>query len=105
MCVGSGRMRVGWVEIRVRPRLVDWAVELWQWPHPNFVKHHQVKTALFGLQIGPIELGLWVFKPGQYAIVPAGQALPCGPGFLESHLPAVQGGYEGGVRLYRFWSL
>ena len=32
-------------------------------------------------------------------------ALPCGPGFLESHLPAVQGGSEGGVRLYRFWSL
>src|SRR5690349_24234932 len=98
-------MRVGWVEIRVRPRLSDWAVERWQWPHQDFVKHHKVKTALFGLQIGLIELGLWVFKPGQYAIAPAGQALPRGPGFLESQCPALQGGGDGGVRLYRFWSL
>jgi hypothetical protein len=85
-------MRIGWVEIRLRPHPCDWAVELWQWPHQNFVKLHKVKTAFFGIQIGPVELGLWVFKPGQYAIAPAGKkALPCGPGFLESQSPALQG--------------
>jgi hypothetical protein len=95
-------MRIGWVEIRLRPHPCDWAVELWQWPHQNFVKLHKVKTAFFGIQIGPAELRFWLFKPGQYAMVPAGEkALLCGPGFLESHLPPVQGG----VRLHRFWSL
>jgi len=81
-------------EVLVRPRLGDWAVERWQWPHQDFVKQHKVKTALFGIQIGPLELGLWVFKPGQYAIVPAGQALLCGPGFLESQCPSVQGNVQ-----------
>ena len=87
-------MWIGWVEIRVRPRLGDWAVERWQWPHQDFVKQHKVKTALFGIQIGPIELGLWVFKPGQYAIVPADKALPHSPGSLENPSPPIQGGVQ-----------
>ena len=98
-------MRIGWVEIRLRPYPEDWAVERWQWPHQDFVKRHKVKTALFGLQIGPIELGFWVFKPGQYAIVPAGKALRSGPVFPQSHFPSLRSGVEGGVRVYRFWSL
>jgi hypothetical protein len=88
-------MRIAWVEIRLRPNPHDWAVELWQWPHQNFVKLHKVKTAFFGIQIGPAELRFWLFKPGQYAMVPAGEkALPCGPGFLESQSPSVQGAFQ-----------
>jgi len=64
-------MRIAWVEIRLRPNPHDWAVELWQWPHQNFVKLHKVKTAFFGIHIGPAEVRFWLFKPGQYAIVPA----------------------------------
>ena len=87
-------MRIAWVEIRLRPWPRDWAVELWQWPHQDFIKRHNVKRGFFGVQIGPVEMRFWVFKPGQYAIVPAGKALPCGPGFLESYFPAVQGGVQ-----------
>jgi len=98
-------MRLGWIEIRLRLHPSEWTVECWQWPHRDFVTHYKVKTALFGIQIGPVELRLWVLKPGQYAIVPAGKALPRSSGFLERHLPPLPSSGESGVRLYRFWSL
>src|SRR5215208_3754816 len=98
-------MRIAWVEIRLHPHPRDWAIELWQWPHQEFVKREKVKIALFGIQMGPVEFCLWLFKPGQYAIVPAGKSLPCGPGFLESHSPSVQSDVEGRIGLKRCWSL
>ena len=63
-------MRISRIEIRLRPHPRDWAVELWQWPHQEFVKQRQVKTALVAVQIGPVEVGLWIGRPGQYEIVP-----------------------------------
>jgi hypothetical protein len=66
-CVG---MRISRIEIRLRLGPGDWAVELWQWPHQEFVKQHKVKTALVAVQMGPVEVGFWIGKPGQYEIVP-----------------------------------
>jgi len=63
-------MRISRIEIRLRLRPGDWAVELWQWPHQEFVKQHQVKRALVAVQIGPFEAGFWIGRPGQYAIIP-----------------------------------
>ena len=53
-------MRVGRVEVRLWPRPRDWTIERWQWPHENFLAHYRAKPALVAVQIGPIELRLWV---------------------------------------------
>ena len=45
-------------------------------PHEDFVKQRKVKTALVGIQVGPLDLGFWRFRPGQYAIVPADENAP-----------------------------
>jgi hypothetical protein len=68
-------MRIGRIEMRLWLRLDAWAVEFWQWPHPDVVKRDQVQRACVGFQIGPVDLGFWLHNPGQYALVPqrAGQ--------------------------------
>jgi hypothetical protein len=63
-------MRIGRIEIRLWLRPEEWTVELWQWPHQDVVKRDQVQRAFVGLQIGPVELGFWLLKPGQYVLVP-----------------------------------
>ena len=89
-------MRISRIEIRLRLQPGDWAVELWQWPHQEFVKRHQVKRALVAVQIGPVEVGFWMIKPGEYAIVPEkathgdGQ---CAPACQSSTRPRPYWGY------------
>jgi len=63
-------MRLGRIEIKLHLRPRDWTVEVWQWPHQDFVRRYRVKRDLLGLQVGPLELCFWLIKPGQYAIVP-----------------------------------
>jgi hypothetical protein len=63
-------MRLGRIEFRVRPQSRDWAVEFRQWPHQEFVQRHSVKRALVAIQVGPLEVGFWIGKPGQYVILP-----------------------------------
>ncbi len=80
-------MRIGRIEFRLRPRLRDWAVELWQWPHQEFVKRHKVKRALVAVQIGPVELGFWIGKPGQYALILEDRSLRQRPDLEQQHCP------------------
>jgi len=71
-------------------------VELWQWPHQEFVKQQKVKTALVAVQIGPIEVGFWIGKPGQYEIVPeevVDDGEPCATNRSLSTYPRLSWGY------------
>ena len=77
-------MRIGWMEVRLRLRARDWVVELWQWPHQDFVKRHKVKTVFFGIQVGPVDVGFWTFRPGQYALVPAEERDPAALAFSKA---------------------
>ena len=89
-------MRISRIEFRVRLRPRDWAVERWQWPHQEFVRQHQVKTALVAVQIGPIEIGFWIGRPGLYEIVPeeAGDAdEPCAATRPSRAYPRLSWGY------------
>ena len=45
-----------------------------------------------GLMGTPSAAAFWQPKPGSART--GVMALPCGPGFLESHFPAVQGGVQ-----------
>ena len=61
-------MRIGRIEIRLRPSPRDWKIERWQWPHEDFVQRHRVRRAFVGVQVGPVELGFWILHPGQYSV-------------------------------------
>ena len=80
-------MRISRIELRLRPRPGDWAVERWQWPHQEFVRQHKVKRALVAMQIGPVELGFWIGKPGQYALIFEDRPLSQRPDLEQQHCP------------------